>query len=67
MSLPARRKSSYDILLCNLMLLHDHPGGHNEIQNNYKSELSVMESKHKDPNVYTIKPLNGKGPMHTVN
>ena len=26
-----------------------------------------MESKHWDPNVYTIKPLSGKGPMHTVN
>ena len=26
-----------------------------------------MESQHQHPNVYTIKPLNGKGPMHTVN
>ena len=26
-----------------------------------------MESKHWDPTVYTIKPPNGKGPMHTVN
>ena len=26
-----------------------------------------MESKHWDPNVYNIKPLSGKGPMHTVN
>ena len=26
-----------------------------------------MESKHWDPNVYTIKPLSGKGPMYTVN
>ena len=25
-----------------------------------------MESKHQDPNVYTIKPLNGKGPMYMV-
>ena len=26
-----------------------------------------MESKHQDPNVYIIKPVNGKGPVHTVN
>ena len=26
-----------------------------------------MESQHWDPNVYVIKPLNGKGPMHKVN
>ena len=26
-----------------------------------------MESQHQDPNVYTIKPLNGKGPIHKVN
>ena len=26
-----------------------------------------MESQHQDPNVYTIRPLNGKGHMHKVN
>ena len=26
-----------------------------------------MDLKHCDPNVYTIKPLNGKDSMHTVN
>ena len=26
-----------------------------------------MESKHQDLNVYTIKPLSGKDPMHMVN
>ena len=51
----------------NLVLLHDHPKGHNKIQDNYKNELFVMELKHQDPNVYIIKPLNGKGPMHRVN
>ena len=51
----------------NLVLLHDHPKGQNKIQDNYKNELFVMESQHQDPNVYTIKPLNGKGPMHKVN
>ena len=49
------------------MLLHDHPKGHNKIQDNYKDELFVIDSKHQDPNVYIIKPLNGKNHMHTVN
>ena len=51
----------------NLVLLHDHPEGRNKIQDNYKNELFVVESQHQDPNVYTIRPLNGKGPMCKVN
>ena len=58
---------AHNILIGNLVLLHDHPKGRNKIQDNYKNELFVMESQHQDPNVYTIKPLNGKGPMHEVN
>ena len=56
-----------NIPIGNLVLLCDHPKGRNKIQDNYKNELFVMESQHQDPNVYTIKPLNGKGPMHKVN
>ena len=56
-----------NIPIGNLVLLHDHPKGHNKIQDNYKNELFVVESKHQDPNVYVIKPLNGMGPMHKVN
>ena len=56
-----------NIPISNLVLLCDHPEGHNKIQDNYKNELFVMESQHQDPNVYTIKPLNGKGPMCKVN
>ena len=51
----------------NLVLLHDHPEGQNKIQDHYKSELYVVESKQQDPNVYKIKPLCGNGPMHMVN
>ena len=51
----------------NLVLLRDHPEGQNKIQDNNKNELFVMESQQQDPNVYTIKPLNGKGPMSKVN
>ena len=50
-----------------LVLLCDHPGGQNKKQDKYKSELFVMKSKHWDPNVYSIKPLIGKGPMHMAN
>ena len=56
-----------DIPIGNLVLLRDHPEGRNKIQDNYKNELFVVESQHQDPNVYTIKPLNGKGPMCKVN
>ena len=56
-----------NIPIGNLVLLHDHPEGHNMIQDNYKNELFVVESKHQNPNVYIIKPLNGKGSMCKVN
>ena len=56
-----------NIPIGNLVLRRDHPKGCNRIQDNYKNELFVMESKHQDLNVYVIKPLNGKGPMHKVN
>ena len=56
-----------DIPLSNLLLLHDHPEGHNKIQDSYKREQFVMELKHKDPNVYTIKPCNGNSPICMAN
>ena len=56
-----------NIPIGNLVLLPDHPEGCNKIQDNYKNELFVMEFKYQDPNVYIIKPLNGKGPMCKVN
>ena len=56
-----------EILIGNLVLLCEHPEGHNKIQDNYKNELFVMELKHQDLNVYIIKPLNHKGPMCMVN
>ena len=50
----------------NLVLLMDHPEGKCKIQDDYKSELFMVVSKHKDPNVYIIHPLCG-GLVHTVN
>ena len=58
---------AFVIPIGNLVLLCDHLEGQNKIQDNYKSELFVMTSKDQDPNIYTIKPLNGKGPVHMVN
>ena len=48
---------SLQIPVGNLVLLRDHPEGQNTIQDNYKSELFV----HRDPNVYSIKPVSCKG------
>ena len=42
----------------NHVLLHDHPEGHNKIQNRFKSEVYVMVGHHDEPNVYYIKLLN---------
>ena len=50
----------------NLVLLRHHPKGQHKIQDNYKSELFMIVSKHKDPNVYIIYPLHG-GLVCTVN
>ena len=50
----------------NLVLLRDHPEGHNKIQDSYRSELFVVVDHHKDPNVYIIQPLDKKGPKKTV-
>ena len=61
------RGKALEIPIGNLVLLHDHPEGHNKIQGNYKNVLFGIELKHQDPNVYIIKPCNGKGPMCTVN
>ena len=49
-----------------LVLLRDHPEGHNKIQDNYKSELFIVVDHHKDPNVYIIQSLDKKGPKKTV-
>ena len=51
----------------NLVLLRDHPEGHNKIQDKYKSKKFVVVGKCPEPNVYCIKPVNGNGPERTVN
>ena len=51
----------------NLVLLRDHPEGHNKIQDNFKSKLFVIVEHHNDPNVYIIQSLDKKGPKKMVN
>ena len=51
----------------NLVLLGDHPEGHNKIQDSYKSELFIVVDNHKDPKIYIIQSLDKKGPKKTVN
>ena len=58
---------SLQIPIGNLVLLRDHPEGHNKIQDNYNGQLFVVVDHHKDPNVYVIHSLNKKGPKKTVN
>ena len=50
----------------NLVLLRDHTEARNKIQDNYKSKLVIIVSKHKDPNVSTIYPMCGD-PRNTIN
>ena len=56
-----------EILEGNLVLLQNHPEGHNKIQDRYKSEKFVVLGKCPEPNVYCIKPVNGNGPEQMVN
>ena len=48
-SVSRARGKDLKIPMGNLVLLCDHPEGQNKIQDHYKSELYVMESKHRDP------------------
>ena len=45
----------------------DHPEGCNKIHDRYKETEFFMVHRHAEPNVYDIKPVNGKGPVNTVN
>ena len=51
----------------NLVLLWDHPEGHNKIQDKYKSKKFMVVGKCPEPNVYCIKPVNGNGSEQMVN
>ena len=65
----AQRQKCKSVLIPegNLVLLHYHPEGWNKIQDKYKEIEYVVGHRHVEPNVYDIRPVNGKGPVHTVN
>ena len=51
----------------NLVLLRDHPEGHNKIHDHFKDQEFVVVKQCCEPNVYQIKPVNGAGPEWVVN
>ena len=59
--------SPLDIPKDNLVLLRDHPEGRHKIQDNYKLELFVIVSKHKDHYVYIIHPSCGVWCIWSIN
>ena len=44
----------------NLVLLCDHPEGHNKIQNNNKDQIYIVTGHHGYKNAYWVKPLGSK-------
>ena len=51
----------------NLVLLRDHPEGHNKIQNNNKDQIYIVTSHHWHKNAYFVKPLGSKIQPKQVN
>ena len=51
----------------NLVLLHDHPKGHNKIQDNNKDQIYIVTGHHDNRNAYFVKPLGSKCQPKQVN
>ena len=59
------RNSGMDIPIPvgNHVLLHDHPEGHNKLQDRYKSDVYIVVRHHQEePKVYYIQLLNSSKP-----
>ena len=65
-SLLRTRGKEFSIPEGNLVLLWDHPKGHNKIQDHSKYQEFVVVEQHHNPYVYQIKPINDVGPEQTV-
>ena len=65
----AQRKGGkyLDIPKGNPVLFQDHPEGCNKTQDHYKDQTFIVFDPHPDPNVYNIKPVDGKGLVWSVN
>ena len=55
------------ILVGNLVLLRDHPEGHNKIQDNNKDQIYIVMGHHDNRNTYFVKPLGSKCQPKQVN
>ena len=51
----------------NLVLLHDHPEGRNQIQDNNKDQIYIVTGHHDHQNAYFVKPLGSKCQPKQVN
>ena len=51
----------------NLVLLRDHPEGHNKIQDNNKDQIYIVTRHHDNRNPYFVKPLGSKCQPKQVN
>ena len=51
----------------NLVILCDHPKGHNKIQDNNKDQIYIVTGHHNYRNTYFIKPLGSKCQPKQVN
>ena len=51
----------------NLVLLRDHPEGHNKIQDNNKDQIYIVTGHHDNRNTYFVKPLGSKCQPKQVN
>ena len=56
-----------DIPPGNLVLLRDHPGGRNKIQDKHKPDLFQVIKQGERPNNFWIKPIGSDGPSREVN
>ena len=56
-----------DIPPGNLVLLRDHPGGRNKIQDKHKPDLFQVIKQGERPNNFWIKPFGSDGPSREVN
>ena len=50
-----------------MVLLWNHPKGHNKIQDQFKDQVFVVVEEPHEPNVYQIKPVSCVSPEWVVN
>ena len=66
-NIKANNAKNWKVVGGNLVLLCDHPKGHNKIQNNNKDQIYIVTGHHEHKNVYFVKPLGSKIQPKQVN